>query len=145
MGRGFFLMIDGDNPARTLPQCKCFFIFYFILFYFSNFTGVRRFLLLFTFFRSGFFSIWSFSLHSRVLFFVSLLSRVCVSGRGGVVGRPTFVLPFVSKNLSTVYTVFLSIHGLQQSLIIPVFFGHVIMNDYKGVSMLQKFHRYITI
>ena len=48
---------------------------------------MRRFLLLFTFFWCESFDFWSFSLHSRVLFFVSLLYSVSVCVGGGVVSR----------------------------------------------------------
>ena len=51
----------------------------------SNFAGVREFFLLFTFLTWEILKFRSFSLYSRILFFVSLLSIVCVGG--GVVGR----------------------------------------------------------
>ena len=44
----------------------------------SNFAGVRQFLLLFTFFTWEILKIWSSTLHSSMLFYVSLLSRVYV-------------------------------------------------------------------
>ena len=81
MERGFFLTFDGNLP----PETSCEAIAFLSCFLFSNFTGVRRFFLLFTFLTYEILIFWWFSLHSRMLVFVSLLSRVCVwgGGRGG--------------------------------------------------------------
>ena len=63
-----------DPSLASITFLSCFLL--------SNFTGEQWFLLLFTFFWSEILSIWTNSLHSWVLFFVSLLSRVGV-GCGG--------------------------------------------------------------
>ena len=71
---------DVALPTRTIvsrrptrPASPLFFLSCFLLY---NLSGVRRFLLLFTFLWSRILKIWPFSLHSRVLF------SVCVWGGG---------------------------------------------------------------
>ena len=67
-----FLVDRWDRKAITF--LSCFFLY--------NLSGVSRFLLLFTFLWSGFLSIWTNSLHSRMLVFrVFLLCSV--RGEGG--------------------------------------------------------------
>ena len=79
---GSWLFIDDrwKLPRPIPPRVAYFFIVYFLL---SNFTGEQWFLLLFTFFWWEISHFGPFSLHSRVLVFVSLLSRVCVCVLGG--------------------------------------------------------------
>ena len=82
------IILDGsDGFAPPEPCCES--ITFLSRFLLSKFAGVRRFLILFTFFTSGFFSIWSFFLYSRVFVLLFLWFLVCVCVGGGIVGRPT--------------------------------------------------------
>ena len=80
-----FLTLIFNQSVFMFRSKICTVIHAFYCFLLSNFAGVRRFLLLFTFLTSEILSIWPVSLRSRVLFSLSLISRVCkcVGGVGG--------------------------------------------------------------